>query len=79
VTWETYGKNLDENIRELSERLKRGAYRAKPVRRKYIAKADGSQRPLGIPTLEDKIVQRAMADVRKPLTDCPRRADRLMV
>jgi len=63
VTWETYAKNLDENIRELSERLERGAYRAKPVRRVYIAKADGSQRPLGIPTLEDKIVQRAMAEV----------------
>ncbi len=63
VTWESFGENLDANIQELSERLKRGAYRAKPVRRVHIAKADGSQRPLGIPTLEDKIVQRAMADV----------------
>jgi group II intron reverse transcriptase/maturase len=48
---------------ELSERLKRGAYRAKPVRRTYIAKADGRQRPLGVPTLEDKIVQRAVVEV----------------
>lgn len=63
VTWESYGRELDGNIRDLSERLKRGAYRAKPVRRVYIAKADGSERPLGIPTLEDKIVQRAMAEV----------------
>jgi len=48
---------------DLSERLKRGAYRAKPVRRTYIPKADGRQRPLGVPTLEDKIVQRAVVEV----------------
>src|SRR5213593_4344509 len=44
-------------------RLKRGAYRAKPVRRAYIPKTDGRQRPLGVPTLEDKIVQRAVVEV----------------
>jgi group II intron reverse transcriptase/maturase len=47
----------------LAGRLQRGAYRAKPVRRAYIAKADGRQRPLGVPTLEDKIVQRAVTEV----------------
>ncbi len=51
------------NLQELAERLKRGAYRAKPVRRVYIPKADGRQRPLGVPTLEDKIVQRAAVEV----------------
>jgi group II intron reverse transcriptase/maturase len=62
-TWRHYGENLEGNLLELSERLKRGAYRAKPVRRTYIAKADGRQRPLGVPTLEDKIVQRAVVEV----------------
>src|SRR3974377_1529872 len=54
-----YGEELERNLQDLSERLKRGAYRAKPVRRVYIAKTDGRQRPLGVPALEDKIVQRA--------------------
>ena len=62
-TWRHYGEKLEENLRELSERLKRGAYRAKPVRRAYIPKADGRRRPLGVPTLEDKIVQRAVVEV----------------
>ena len=62
-TWRHYGEALEENLHDLSERLKRGAYRAKPVRRAYIAKTDGRQRPLGIPTLEDKIVQRATVEV----------------
>lgn len=46
----TDGGTLEANLRDLSERLKRGAYRAKPVRRAYILKADGRQRPLGVPT-----------------------------
>jgi group II intron reverse transcriptase/maturase len=62
-TWQQYGKDLEGNLRELFERLKRGAYRAKPVQRAYIPKADGGQRPIGIPTLEDKIVQRATVEV----------------
>ena len=49
--------------RDLSHRLKRGAYRAKPVRRVYIPKADGRQRPLGVTALEDKLVQRATVEV----------------
>ena len=62
-TWGHYGEALEANLADLSGRLQRGAYRAKPVRRAYIAKADGRQRPLGIPTLEDKLVQRTTVDV----------------
>ncbi len=62
-TWSSYGVALEENLRDLAERLKRGAYRAKPVRRVFIAKADGRQRLLGVPALEDKIVQRAVVEV----------------
>jgi group II intron reverse transcriptase/maturase len=62
-TWRHYGEALEANLLDLSERLKRGAYRAKPARRAYIAKTDGRQRPLGIPTLEDKLVQRATVEV----------------
>lgn len=62
-TWQHYGEALEENLQDLSERLRRGAYRAKPVRRVYIPKASGGQRPLGVPALEDKIVQGAMVEV----------------
>src|SRR6266481_4839410 len=62
-TWRHYGETLEDNLRDLSERLKRGAYRAKPVRRAYINKSDGRKRPLGVPVLEDKIVQRATVEV----------------
>ena len=62
-TWKHYGESLGENLQDLSQRLQRGAYRAKPVRRAYIEKADGRQRPLGVPVLEDKIVQRAVVEV----------------
>jgi len=62
-TWRHYGEQLGVNLQDLSERLKRAAYRAKPVRRVFIPKADGRQRPLGVPALEDKIVQRAAVEV----------------
>ena len=62
-TWRHYGEDLESNLQNLSERLKRGAYRAKPVRRVYIPKADGRQRPLGVTALEDKVVQRAAVEV----------------
>src|SRR5881398_2061119 len=62
-TWRHYGEELEKNLQDLSERLKRGAYRAKPVRRVYIPRADGRQRPLGVTALEDKIVQRAAVEV----------------
>jgi RNA-directed DNA polymerase len=62
-TWRHYGESLEDNLQDLSERLKRGAYRAKPVRRVYIPKAEGRQRPLGVTALEDKIAQRATVEV----------------
>ncbi len=63
VTWRSYGEALEDNLQDLSSRLKRGGYRASAVRRVFIPKADGRQRPLGVPTLEDKIVQRALVEV----------------
>jgi group II intron reverse transcriptase/maturase len=62
-TWRSYGEQLEANLVDLSERLRRGAYRAKPVRRVFIPKADGRQRPLGVTSLEDKLVQRALTTV----------------
>lgn len=62
-TWQHYGESLEANLEDLAGRLKRGAYRAKPVKRVFIPKADGRQRPLGVPTLEDKLVQRAVVEV----------------
>lgn len=62
-TWRHYGKRLEENLRDLAARVKRGAYRAKPVRRVLIPKTDGRQRPLGVTTLEDKLLQRATVEV----------------
>jgi group II intron reverse transcriptase/maturase len=62
-TWATYGEQLETNLRDLADRLKRGAYQASPVERVSIPKADGCQRPIGKPTLEDTIVQRATVEV----------------
>ncbi len=62
-TWRHYGENLEANLTDLSGRLTRGAYRAKPVKRIYIPKGDGRERPIGIPALEDKIAQRATVEV----------------
>ncbi len=62
-TVETYELQLEENLRELLRRLHNGGYRPSPVRRAYIPKSDGGKRPLGVTTLEDKIVQSAVAEV----------------
>jgi group II intron reverse transcriptase/maturase len=68
-TWKHYGQNLEANLHDLAGRLKRGAYRAQPVRRAYIPKTDGRQRPLGVPALEDKLVQRAVVEVLYAISD----------
>src|SRR6266849_3790005 len=63
VTYAEYETNAEENIRQLHQRLKEGKYRAQPLRRVYIPKEDGKQRPISIPALEDKLVQKAAADL----------------
>jgi RNA-directed DNA polymerase len=63
VTWQDYGLDLEANLRDLHARVHRGVYRARPSRRAYIPKPDGRQRPLGIASLEDKILQRAVVEV----------------
>jgi RNA-directed DNA polymerase len=63
ATWQQYGEELERNLTDLSARLRGGAYRARPVRRVFIMKEDGRQRPLGVTALEDKIVQRATVEV----------------
>ena len=63
VTWYDYEENLEAKLIDLHRRVHRGGYHPLPSRRKYIAKPDGRQRPLGIAALEDKIVQRAVVEV----------------
>lgn len=63
VTWQEYEQDLEHRIRDLHGRIHRGAFRAKPSKRSYIEKTDGRKRPLGIPSLEDKIVQQALRTV----------------
>src|SRR6516164_8810164 len=63
VTWQSYGENLEEKLKDLHDKVHRGSYRARPARRTYIPKADGSKRPLCILCLEDKIVQQAVVTV----------------
>lgn len=63
VTFEEYGRDLDRNLAALVERLKRKRYRARLIRRKHIPKGNGKTRPLGIPVLEDKLLQMAAAKI----------------
>ena len=63
MTWEEYGQDLEARLADLHGRIHRGAYRALPSRRVWIPKADGRQRPLGVASLEDKIVQYAVGMV----------------
>ncbi len=63
MTAADYATNLEANLLDLLDRIKSGRYQAPPVRRVYIPKSDGSRRPLGIPTFEDKVCQRAIVMV----------------
>jgi RNA-directed DNA polymerase len=67
TTWEQYGENLDARLLDLQDRVHRGSYHPQPVKRVYIAKPDGRKRPLGLPALEDKIVQQAARMVLEPI------------
>jgi len=67
LTWVDYAADLDRNLTDLHARVHSGAYRALPSRRRYIPKADGKQRPLGIAALEDKIVQAAVVAILTPI------------
>ncbi len=67
VTAAEYEKDLDGNLRSLLERFKSGGYVAPPVKRVYIPKGDGRVRPIGIPTLEDRVLQRAVVMLLTPL------------
>jgi len=63
VSWKEYGKKLDENISDLVARLKGKRYKPQPSRRVYIPKDEHTKRPLGLPALEDKIVQKGIAQI----------------
>ena len=66
-TAEEYEKDLEGNLQSLLDRFKSGRYHAPPVKRAYIPKGDGAMRPIGIPALEDKVLQRAVVMVLTPL------------
>jgi RNA-directed DNA polymerase len=63
VTYQEYERDVAGNIQTLHERLRNGKYQAQPLRRVYIPKENGKQRPISIPALEDKIVQKAMVEI----------------
>ncbi|MFK4496110.1 retron-type reverse transcriptase [Bradyrhizobium japonicum] len=67
MTATDYEANLEANLDDVLVRIKSGGYIAPPVRRHYIPKADGTERPLGIPTLEDKVAQRAILLLLQPI------------
>ena len=70
MTKDEYGINLEKNIENLIERMKKFSYKPLPVRRTYIPKANGKLRPLGIPAYEDKLVQGVMADILNEIYEC---------
>ena len=67
VTWHEYAERLDERLLDLQDRVHRGSYHPQPVRRVFIPKVGGKMRPLGIPALEDKVVQQAARRVLEPI------------
>ncbi len=66
-TWAQYGEDLDARLADLQDRVHRGSYHPQPVRRAHIPKQDGRTRPLGIPALEDKVLQQAVRMILEPI------------
>ena len=67
VSVQQYKEHLGENLYQLHEELKSGTYRPQAVKRGYIEKEDGSTRPLGIPTMRDRVVQQALTNILQPI------------
>ena len=67
VTVKAFEVKLEDNLRALQTALRTKSYTPKPVRRKYIRKDDGTQRPLGIPTVGDRVVQAALKRILEPI------------
>lgn len=67
MTVAKYGENLSENLKELLGRAKSGRYKAPPVKRAYVPRNEKEQRPIGLPTVEDKVLQRAVAMILEPI------------
>lgn len=67
MTWDEYGRDLEARLIDLEGRIHRGSYHPPPVRRVHIPKPDGRTRPLGLPTVEDKIVQQAVRMILEPI------------
>jgi len=67
MSWKDYGDGLDARLRDLQDRVHRGDYHPQPVRRVYIPKGDGRSRPLGIPAVEEKVLQQAVRMVLEPI------------
>lgn len=67
ISWEEYNGKLEENIQGLMGRIKKMSYRPQAVRRVYIPKDNGEQRPIGIPAIEDKMVQKAMSRIMEAI------------
>ena len=67
VTWKEYGEHQDENLRDLVTRMKAKRYKPLPAKRVYIPKDEHSKRPLGLPALEDKIVQAGIVEIMEAI------------
>jgi len=66
-TWAEYGENLTENLKDLLNRAKSGRYKAPPVKRSYVPKNEKEKRPIGLPTVENKVLERAVAMILEPI------------